>query len=126
MVNRKKILIVDDEPNIVLAIQYILDDIRFEVFTASDGESGLKLATSIHPDLIILDVMMPGIDGYEVGKKIRNMETMDDVQILFLTAKGTRPDKEEGYASGAELYLVKPFDNDELLEKVLYLLDLER
>ncbi|MEZ4912355.1 MAG: response regulator [Saprospiraceae bacterium] len=125
MSESKKILIVDDEPNIVLAIETILDDSRFELFTASDGETGLQLATTIHPDLIILDVMMPGMDGYEVGKKIRNIESLDDIYILFLTAKGTKTDKEDGYASGAELYMVKPFDNDELLEKVLYLLGLD-
>ena len=118
----KKVLIVDDEPNIVKAIQYILSDENAEIYTAADGESGLAKALEIKPDVLVLDVMMPGLDGYSVAKKIREHENLAGVNILFLTAKGTAQDKMTGYDSGGEIYLVKPFDNDILLEKIRELL----
>lgn len=118
----KKVLIVDDEPNIVKAIQYILSGEPVEVYTAADGESGLAKAMEIIPDVLVLDVMMPGLDGFSVAKKIREEEKLANVNILFLTAKGTSQDKMTGYDAGGEIYMVKPFDNDILLEKIRELL----
>ncbi|MCB0660070.1 MAG: response regulator [Saprospiraceae bacterium] len=120
-----KILIVDDEPNIVMAIKHILEDERFTLYEANDGETALKLVKDTDPHLIILDVMMPGMDGFAVAKSIIRSENSADTKILFLTAKGTSKDKLQGYASGGESYMIKPFDNDDLLNQVLYLLELE-
>ncbi|MBK7700163.1 MAG: response regulator [Saprospiraceae bacterium] len=114
----KRILIVDDEPNIVLALKYLMEDVGFEVHCAYNGESAVDMALELVPDLIILDVMMPGRDGFSVAKYIRNQEELAHTIILFLTAKGTSQDKMEGYDSGAESYIVKPFDNDEIVFKV--------
>ncbi|MFZ1581297.1 MAG: response regulator [Saprospiraceae bacterium] len=114
----KRILIVDDEPNIVLALKYLMEDVGFEVHCAYNGESAVDMALELVPDLIILDVMMPGRDGFSVAKYIRNQEELSHTIILFLTAKGTSQDKMEGYDSGAESYIVKPFDNDEIVFKV--------
>jgi len=114
----KIILIVDDEPNIVLALKYLMEDAGFVVHCCYDGETAIEMVTNILPDLIILDVMMPGKDGYSVAKYIRNQSTLDKTAILFLTAKGTAHDKMEGYDSGAECYIVKPFDNDEIMTRV--------
>lgn len=119
----KKILIVDDEPNIVKAIAFLLEDSEHEIYTAYNGEEGFELALLHKPDVILLDVMMPGRDGYSVAKKIRQLAALDHVKIVFLTAKGTVQDKMSGYDSGAEMYLVKPFDNIELVDKINALLE---
>lgn len=114
----KKILLVDDEPNIVLALQYLMEDEGFEVHCCYDGETAISMVGDLMPNACILDVMMPGIDGYTVAKFIRNQEHLNDTSIIFLTAKGTSTDRMEGYDSGAESYIVKPFDNDQILDKV--------
>ncbi|MBK9254651.1 MAG: response regulator transcription factor [Saprospiraceae bacterium] len=114
----KKILIVDDEPNIVLALKYLMEEAGFEVDCCYNGDTAIEMVTDLLPDLVILDVMMPGRDGYSVAKYIRSQSTLNKTSILFLTAKGTTQDKMEGYDSGAESYIVKPFDNDDIVIKV--------
>lgn len=118
----KKILIVDDEPNIVKAISFLFEDSSHSIYTAFNGEDGFEQALLYKPDVILLDVMMPGLDGYSVAKKIRSQAGLDHVNIVFLTAKGTGQDKITGYESGAEMYIVKPFDNEELVDKINALL----
>ncbi len=113
-----KILIVDDEPNIVLAIEFLLQRQGYLVEKAYNGLQALEVATAFKPDIIILDVMMPDMNGFEVGKQIRQLPTLEHSKIIFLTAKGTQKDKQTGYASGAEVYMIKPFDNDELVNTV--------
>ena len=114
----KKIMIVDDEPNIVLALKFLMEEEGYDVHYCYDGETAVENVTKVAPDLIILDVMMPGRDGFSVAKYIRNQSSLDNTAIIFLTAKGTSQDKMEGYDSGAESYMVKPFDNDEIVAKV--------
>ena len=82
---------------------------------ANNGSEGIQMARKHQPDLVILDVMMPGLDGFEVAKAIRKDKQLQNTTIIFLTAKGTNDDFEEGYASGGEIYLTKPFDNQELI-----------
>ncbi|MCC6282138.1 MAG: response regulator [Saprospiraceae bacterium] len=118
-----RILIVDDEPNIVIAIEFLLKREGHDVETAYNGAEALEKAGRFHPDLLILDVMMPGMDGFEVARHIRENPDLDEVKIVFLTAKGTQRDKATGYASGAEYYLVKPFDNDELVQTITEIID---
>lgn len=113
-----KVLIVDDEPNIVLAVEFLLQQAGYQTSKAYDGHQALSLAESFRPDMVILDVMMPGLNGFEVGQKIRQMPELEYTKIIFLTAKGTERDKQTGYASGAEAYVIKPFDNDELITLV--------
>lgn len=114
----KKIMIVDDEPNIVLALKYLMEEEGFDVQCYYDGDTAVENVTKVIPDLIILDVMMPGKDGFSVAKYIRNQPELENTAIIFLTAKGTSQDKMEGYGSGAESYIVKPFDNDEIVARV--------
>jgi two-component system response regulator MprA len=114
-----RILVVDDDPEIVNILRRGLIYEGYTVETASDGTEALVKAREIEPDLVILDIMMPGVDGVEVSKRLRQA---DDVPILMLTAKGTVPDKIEGLDSGADDYMVKPFDFDELLARVRALL----
>jgi DNA-binding response OmpR family regulator len=113
-----KILIVDDEPAIVMAIEFLMTRRGYQVRTAFDGEQALQIAAEFQPNLILLDVMMPLMDGFEVAARLRSNEAYSQTHIIFLTAKGTERDKQTGYASGAEYYIVKPFDNDLLVSTV--------
>jgi DNA-binding response OmpR family regulator len=110
------VLLVDDEPNILLALEFLIQQKGFNVIKASDGSKGIQEARKHRPDIVILDVMMPGMDGFAVAKAIRNDEQLNDTTIIFLTAKGTTQDRHEGYSSGGEIYLTKPFDNQELVD----------
>ena len=113
-----KILLVDDEPNILIALEFLLEQQGYVVQKAFDGQQALEKVHLFRPDIMVLDVMMPGLDGFEVARRIRSTEGFDDLRILFLTAKGTSQDKSKGYASGGEVYLTKPFDNDDIVRMV--------
>lgn len=117
-VAQPKILVVDDEPNIVLAIEFLLQREGFNVRKAYNGIEALEVAATFQPDIVLLDVMMPGMNGFEVATQLRQISAVADAKIIFLTAKGTQQDKETGYAKGAEYYMVKPFDNDILVSTV--------
>jgi DNA-binding response OmpR family regulator len=121
-----KILVVDDEPNISIAIEFLMRQQGFHTETAYHGQEALAKAMAFEPDLIILDVMMPVIDGYGVARAIREQQTEHVPQIIFLTAKGTSRDKMQGYGSGGDVYLTKPFDNQELVDTVLEMIEFER
>lgn len=113
-----KVLIVDDEPNIVLAVEFLLQREGYVTEKAFNGQQALETAIRFLPDIIILDVMMPGMTGFEVAQRIREQPALEYTKIVFLTAKGTQRDKETGYAKGAEAYMLKPFDNEELVTVV--------
>ncbi len=113
-----KVLVIDDEENIIEFIRLGLRYEGFQVESASDGEQGVTAAQRINPDLIILDVMMPGIDGLEVCRRLRSNPTTTDIPILMLTAKDEVRDRILGLRTGADDYLTKPFDFDELLERI--------
>ena len=119
----KEILIVDDEPNVVVSIQFLMEQHGYRVMTAERGEDALDLIYHYKPDLVILDIMLPGIDGYEVCEIIRLDPNYRDVRVMFLTAKGREVDIAKGLALGADAYLTKPFSNDELVAKVKELLE---
>ena len=103
-----KVLVVDDEASIVNIISYNLKKEGYEVITAEDGENGLELALSESPDLILLDIMMPRMDGYEVCRKVREKS---NVPIIMLTARADEVDKVIGLEMGADDYVTKPFGN---------------
>jgi len=115
----KRILVVDDEPTLVATLRYNLEREGYQVITASDGDVGLTLARSDRPDLIILDLMLPAIDGFEVCRLLRREMT---VPILMLTAKADEVDKVVGLELGADDYVTKPFSMRELLARVRALL----
>ena len=110
-----KVLVVDDESSIVNIISYNLKKEGYEVITAEDGEEGLELALSEKPDLILLDIMMPKMDGYEVCRKIREKS---NVPIIMLTARADEVDKVIGLEMGADDYVTNPFGNRELIARV--------
>jgi DNA-binding response OmpR family regulator len=113
-----KILIVDDEPNIVVAIEFLLIQAGYTIEKAFNGQEAMEKVTSFNPNIIVLDVMMPEMDGFETARQIRLMEGKDDIRIVFLTAKGTQQDRKTGYSVGGEIYLIKPFDNDILVSTI--------
>lgn len=112
----KKILVVDDEQSIVTLLQYNLEQAGFSVLTASDGEEGLRLASLEKPDLMVLDLMLPKLDGIEVCKQLRQQKVM--VPILMLTAKDDEFDKVLGLELGADDYMTKPFSPREVVARV--------
>ena len=114
----KKILLVDDEPNILIALTFLFEKEGYIVDSAVDGKDAIEKTHSFLPDIIVLDVMMPYLNGFEAAKQIRQIPSMDYTPIFFLTAKGSNDDKMKGYDSGAEYYITKPFDNDNLLQLV--------
>jgi DNA-binding response OmpR family regulator len=118
----KKILVADDEPNIVTALEFLLQRNGFEVQVARNGEEALKLVESGVPDLVLLDVMMPLRSGYEVCKRIRERSEWGHIKIVMLSAKGRDAEVTKGMAMGADLYVTKPFSTRELLEKIKGLL----
>ncbi len=119
----KKILIVDDEPNIVVPLQFLMEQNGYEVEVAYSGEEALEAVSRSRPDLILLDIMLPGIDGYEVCQILRLNELWRDAKIVFLTAKGREVDVAKGMVLGADAYIIKPFSNAEIIAKVKALLD---
>jgi DNA-binding response OmpR family regulator len=118
-----KILIVDDEPNIVLSLEFLIKQAGFSVRTAANGEAALQALTEDVPDLILLDVMMPHKNGFEVCQSIRQNSVWKDIKIIMLTAKGRAVDQEKGLAMGADDYITKPFSTREVVEKVQSLLN---
>jgi DNA-binding response OmpR family regulator len=119
MIMDKKILFIDDDVEILALLEKLLGFEGYQVFLASNGSEGLHLAYEQHPDLIILDVSMPGQDGFDVCKSLREITS---VPIIMLTARTAPPDIKRGFAAGADDYIKKPFSNDELLLRVRALL----
>ena len=114
----KKILAVDDEKNIVRLVQAVLERHGFQVITAYDGKEALEKIASEHPDLVILDVMMPYMDGFEVLQTMRRNAATREIPVIMLTAKSQDQDVFRGWQSGVDLYLTKPFNPTELVSFV--------
>ncbi|MGD8711172.1 MAG: response regulator [Ectothiorhodospiraceae bacterium] len=112
------ILIADDEPNIVLSLEFLMKQAGFDVETVADGEAALDAVRRNPPALVLLDIMMPGKDGFEVCQTIRRDPQLNDTKIVILTAKGRDVEREKGMALGADAYITKPFATQEVVEKV--------
>lgn len=118
----KKVLIIEDDPSFLRAVSHIIEKEGYSVITASNGMTGLRMATESKPDLLILDVMLPGLDGFEICNRLRNEAQTAKLPIIMLSAKGQETDKTTGLKVGANEYLTKPIDRALLLEKVTSLL----
>jgi len=116
--SKGKILVVDDEVYIVHILDFSLRMEGYEVITALDGEQALERVKSDHPDLIVLDIMMPKLDGYDACRKLRADPQTADVPIILLSAKGRNVDQRMGYDAGATDYITKPFSPRKLVEKI--------
>jgi DNA-binding response OmpR family regulator len=118
----KKVLIADDEQNIVLSLEFLLRREGFEVFVAGDGVSALQVMAERRPDLVLLDVMMPKRNGYEVCQQIRANAEWRGTKVIMLTAKGRDSEIAKGMALGADAYVTKPFSTRDLVTRVKDLL----
>lgn len=119
----KKILIVDDEPNIIMSLEYTFRKNNFEVFIARDGKEALEILETEIPNLIVLDIMMPNVDGYATIEFIKKDARLKDCKIIFLSAKNKESDIEKGMGLGADAYMTKPFSVRKLVEQVNQLLE---
>ena len=118
----KRILIVDDEPNIVISLEFLMMREGHEVRVARDGEAGLTAVRTHRPDLVVLDVMMPKLDGFAVLEAVRADPNLANTRILMLTAKGREAEQHKGLSLGADAYMPKPFSTRDLVDKVKELL----
>ena len=119
----KKILIADDEPSIVAAVEFLLKRGGYEVRVARSGDEALELIEASPPDLVLLDVMMPGRSGYEVCKRLRERPEWKDIKIIMLSAKGRDAEVSRGLLLGADVYITKPFSTRDLMAKIQGLLE---
>jgi DNA-binding response OmpR family regulator len=118
----QKILIVDDEPNIVMSLEYVFSKENFEVYIARDGSEAIEIAKLKIPDIILLDIMMPNVDGYQVLKFLKEKDNLKNIKVIFLSAKNKLSDIELGLKLGADKYISKPFSTKKLVKEVKSLL----
>lgn len=114
----KRVLIVDDEPNIVVALEFLLEKNGYEVQVAANGVDALGQLDAFRPDLVLLDVMVPKLSGYEVCQRMRTEPKWRDIKIVMLSAKGREVEVSKGMSLGADLYVTKPFSSAELVATI--------
>ena len=119
----QKILIVDDEPNIVIPLQFLMEQNGYRTLVAQSGEEALEMISKEKPDLVLLDIMLPGVDGFEVCEIVRLNPEWRNTRIIFLTAKGRDVDIAKGMVLGADEYITKPFSNQQIIDAVTKLLE---
>ena len=119
----KQVLVAEDEPNIIVSLEFLLQAAGHAVSVARDGQQALDMIQASRPDLIVLDVMLPLVNGFEVCQRIRKDPGLRDVKILMLTAHGRKTEMMRGLEAGANAYMTKPFATHELLRAVTELLD---
>ena len=117
-----RVLIVDDEPNIVAALEFLLEKNGYEVRAAGNGAEALEQLDAFRPDLVLLDVMVPKLSGYEVCQRMRAEARWQDIKIVMLSAKGREVEVNKGMSLGADLYVTKPFSSTELVATIQRLL----
>ena len=114
----KRVLVVDDEPNIVAALEFLLEKNGYEVKVATNGADALDLLDAFRPDLVLLDVMVPRLSGYQVCQRMRAEPKWQDIKIVMLSAKGREVEMNKGMSLGADLYVTKPFSSAELVATI--------
>ena len=114
----KRVLIAEDEPSIVLSLEFLLAEAGLEVLTADNGADALRLCREHKPDLLVLDIMLPVVNGFEVCRNVRADSRLDGTRILMLTARGREHEVARGLALGADAYITKPFATRELMRVV--------
>ena len=117
-----KVLIVDDEENIVISLKFLMEKAGYQVASAEDGAAAAELVESFQPDVVLLDVMLPQLSGYEVLRRIRQSEESESISVIMLTARGREAEAAKGRALGADRYVTKPFSTRDLVREVQELL----
>ncbi|WP_046242486.1 response regulator transcription factor [Hymenobacter terrenus] len=120
------VLIVDDEPNIVMSLEFLMRKNGYQVGIARNGTEALAAIAQTPYDLVVLDVMMPDVDGYQVCQQLRQQPNQAGTKVIFLSAKSREADMQKGYEAGADLYVPKPFSTRQLMEKVRELLESDK
>ena len=118
----KRVLVVDDEPNIVMSLRFLMEREGFQVEVAATGQAAVAALDRQPADLVLLDVMMPELDGFEVCQRIRAQPAWRDTKIVMLTAKGRDVERDKGMALGADAYVTKPFSTRDLVARVKQML----
>jgi DNA-binding response OmpR family regulator len=119
----KKVLIVDDEPGIIVALQFLMEQNGYATMVAFSGEEAMEAVAKHHPDLMLLDIMLPVVDGFEVCQRVRENPDWSDIRIVLVTALGNEANVTKGLDLGADAYITKPFSNADLVAKVKELLE---
>jgi DNA-binding response OmpR family regulator len=119
----KKVLIVDDEPGIIVALQFLMEQNGYATMVAFSGEEAMEAVAKHHPDLMLLDIMLPVVDGFEVCQRVRENPNWNNIRIVLVTALGNEANVTKGMDLGADAYVTKPFSNADLVAKVKELLE---
>jgi DNA-binding response OmpR family regulator len=119
----KKVLIVDDEPGIIVALQFLMEQSGYATMVAFSGEEAMEAVAKHHPDLMLLDIMLPVVDGFEVCQRVRENPDWNNIRIVLVTALGNEANVTKGLDLGADAYVTKPFSNADLVAKVKELLE---
>ncbi len=114
---KRKVLIVDDDRGMLSSLRIIFSKSGYKVFTSLNGEEGLRLAEEVKPDIMLLDIMLPDINGYEVCKILKDEKKTSKIKIILITGKSGMKDVDKGFEKNADGYIIKPFDNEVLLDK---------
>ncbi len=113
-----KILVVDDDPYILMSLEFLMKKNGYEVMVARNGNEALELVDKQLPQLVLLDIMMPDVDGYEICRHIKNSKKLKAIKVVFMSAKSRETDIQKGYDLGAALYITKPFSTRELMKQI--------
>lgn len=118
MSDSKKILVVDDDPYILMSLEFLMKKNGFDVMVARNGTEALEIVEKQVPDIVLLDIMMPDVDGYAICKHIKSSKKLKEAKVVFMSAKSKESDIQKGYDLGASLYVTKPFSTRQLLKQV--------
>ena len=114
----KKVLVVDDDPYILMSLEFLMKKSGYDVMVARNGTEALVLVDKQLPDIVLLDIMMPDVDGYQICKHIKKLDKLKHTKVVFMSAKTKETDIQKGYDLGASLYIIKPFSTRELVKKI--------
>lgn len=114
----KKILVVDDDPYILMSLEFLMKKNGYQVMIARNGTEALEAINTVKPSLILLDIMMPDVDGYSICKHVKSKKELKDIHVVFLSAKTKETDVQKGLDLGASMYITKPFSTRDLMKKV--------
>lgn len=113
-----KILVVDDDPYILMSLEFLMKKNGFNVLVARDGKEAMQIVNEFIPDIVLLDIMMPDVNGYEICKYIKSTQKLESSKVVFLSAKSTEADIRKGYELGASLYISKPFSTRTIVKQL--------
>ena len=123
MTTGKKIIVVDDDPYILMSLEFLMKKNGYDVMVARNGTEALEIIEKKLPDIVLLDIMMPDVDGYEICRHIKKTARLRQTKVVFMSAKTKEADIQKGYDLGAALYITKPFSTRELVKKIKELLE---